>query len=161
MPSFDVVSQIETQEIVNAVDQANREVGNRYDFKGSDARIEWADPTLTIHADDEFKVDQVRDILHNKLAKRKVDIGALEEKQVEIAGSGKAQQLITIKQGIDQELAKKIVKEIKQQKFKVQSSIQGDQVRVSGKKRDNLQEVIAMLSNKEMGLPLQFINFRD
>lgn len=161
MPSFDVVSQVETQEVVNAVDQANREVSNRYDFKGSDARIEWADPMLTIHADDEFKIGQVRDILYNKLAKRKIDVAALDSKEVEIAGTGKAHQQLTLRQGIDKELAKKIVKEIKQGKLKVQSAIQGDQVRVTGKKRDDLQQVIAMLDGKQMGLPLQYINFRD
>jgi uncharacterized protein YajQ (UPF0234 family) len=161
MPSFDVVSEVDMVEVRNAVDQANREIGTRFDFKGSDARIEQAEAKLTIHADDEFKVGQARDILETKLAKRGVDLGSLDRGQVEKAGGDKARQEIAVRQGIDADLARRIVKRIKDAKLKVQASIQGEQVRVTGKKRDDLQEVIAMLRKEELGLPLQFTNFRD
>ncbi len=161
MPSFDVVSEIDEHELANAIDQANREVSNRFDFKGSDARVEYADPVLTIFADDEFKVTQVRDILDIKLSKRGIDIACLEPKEVEERGGGKAEQKITVRSGIDSVLAKNLVKKIKASKLKVQTAIQGDQLRVTGKKRDDLQEVIAFLKDEDVGLPLQYTNFRD
>ncbi len=161
MPSLDVVSEVDWPEVNNAIDQTNREVGNRFDFKGSDARVELQDKLLTIHADDEFKVGQVKDILYAKLLKRKIDLGCLEEKAVEPAAGGKARQDIGIKHGLDKEKAKQVVKLVKATKLKVQASIQGEQVRVSGKKRDDLQSIIASLRDKDLGLPLQFVNFRD
>lgn len=161
MPSFDVVSEVDWPEVSNAVDQANREVGTRFDFKGSDARIEQQEALLSIHADDEFKVGQVRDILHTKLSKRKIDLGCLDEKPVQPAAGGKARQDITIKHGLDRDQAKQIVKLVKTTKLKVQASVQGEQVRISGKKRDDLQAIITALREEELGLPLQFVNFRD
>lgn len=160
MPSFDVVSEVNMQEVRNAVDQANREISTRFDFKGSDARVEQTEDTLTLHASSEFQVDQVMDILLNKLAKRGVDIACLDKGKVEVAGV-KARQAVTLRQGINAELAKKIVKLIKDSKIKVQVSIQGEQVRVSGKKRDDLQETIALLRQTKLDLPLQYTNFRD
>lgn len=161
MPSFDVVSQVDWAEVTNAVDQANREIKNRYDFKGADARVEHNGSELVVYADDEFKVGQAVDILHAKLAKRKIDLGCLEAGVVKLIGGDKAKQDITIRHGIKQDLAKKIVKLIKDTKLKTQASIQGDQVRVTGKKRDDLQQVIELLRDTKLGLPLQFINFRD
>ena len=161
MPSFDIVSEVDWHEVDNAVDQANREIGNRYDFKGSDARAERSDSTLTVYADNEFQVRQAADILQNKLAKRKVALGALRSAEPETTAGGKARQVITVRSGIEQDLARRMIKSIKASKLKVQASIQGDQVRVSGKKRDDLQAAIAMLKDSEIDLPLQFINFRD
>ncbi len=160
MPSFDVVSEVNMHELANAVDQANREISTRFDFKGTGARIEHAEALLTLHADNEFQIKQITDILHNKLAKRGVDIAVLKADKIEISGS-KAQQKITVRQGIESELARKIVKLIKDSKLKVQTAIQGEQVRVTGKKRDDLQEVIALLRASPLELPLQYINFRD
>lgn len=161
MPSFDVVSEIDQHELTNAVDQANREISNRFDFKGTDSRIEKSDAVLKLIAPAEFQVKQVKDILHVKLAKRNIDVRALEEGEIS-ESNNVAQMNVTVKEGIDKELAKKITKKIKESKLKVQASIQGDQVRVNGKKRDDLQEVISMLKNeKTIELPLQFTNFRD
>lgn len=161
MPSFDVVSEVDFTEVTNAIDQANREIGNRFDFKGSDARVERKESVLTIHAEDEFKVGQARDVLTSKLSKRSVDLTCLDLGEVEESGVGKARQEVKIRHGIDQESAKKLVKEIKGSKLKVQAAIQGEQVRVTGKKRDDLQDAIAMLKKSKIGLPLQFNNFRD
>ncbi len=161
MPTFDVVSEVDMQEVRNAVDQANREITTRFDFKGSDARVEQAEAKLTIHADDEFKVNQARDILEAKLAKRGVDLACLERGKIQTAASGKAQQEITVRHGIDAELAKRIARTIKDSKLKVQAAIQGPQVRISGKKRDDLQAAIALLRRQNFGLPLQYTNFRD
>lgn len=161
MPSFDVVSQVNMQEVRNAVDQANREISTRFDFKGSDARVEQAEVKLTLYADDEFKVGQARDILQLKLSKRGVDLAALEFAKVEIIGGNKARQDATVREGISTELAKKIVKAIKDSKLKVQAAIQGEEIRVSGKKRDDLQAAIALLKGQKFDIPLQFINFRD
>jgi len=161
MPSFDIVSEVDTQEVRNALEQANREIGTRFDFKGSDSRIEQKDDLLVIYSDDEFKAGQVRDILQNRLAKRKVDVAVLDYGPVEKAGGGTVRQEITVRQGIDQETGKKIVKMIKSAKLKVQASIQGEKLRVSGKKRDDLQSVMALLRKQDTGLPLQFNNFRD
>jgi len=161
MPSFDVVSEVDWQEVKNALDQANREISTRYDFKGSDARVEQNEQQLIVYADDEFKVGQAVDIVHAKLAKRKVDLGALSPEPVQTIGSGKAKQEIAIRHGISQELAKKMVKMVKDTKIKVQASIQGNQIRVSGKKRDDLQAVMQVLREAKLGLPLQYVNFRD
>ena len=160
MPSFDVVSEIDKHELANAVDQANREVSNRFDFKGTDSRVEAAENILTLIAPTEFQINQMSDILRTKLSKRGVDIGCLEFGPVQESGR-EARQTVTARQGIDKELARKIVKLVKESKLKVQTSIQGDQVRVNGKKRDDLQAVIALLREQDLGLPLQYVNFRD
>ncbi len=161
MPSFDVVSKVDWQEVRNAVDQANREISNRYDFKGSDSKVEQEHARLTLYADDEYKVGQARDILYAKMAKRGVDLKCLVETEIQPTSGGRARQEIAIRHGIDADCARKIVKILKQSKLKVQTSIQSDQVRVSGKKRDELQSAIAILRDAELGLPLQYINFRD
>ncbi len=161
MPSFDIVSEVDKQEVRNAVEQVNREVSTRFDFKGSDARVEQNDYVLTVYADDSFKLDQVKEILNLKLVKRGIDIRALEYKAEETIGSNKVKQIVTVKVGVETELAKKIVKLLKDSKLKVQGSIQGTAVRVSGAKRDNLQEAIALVKSADLGLPLQFNNFRD
>lgn len=161
MPSFDIVSEVNVVEVRNAVDQSNKEVSTRYDFKGSDARIESADKVLTLFADAEFQLDQVKDILLGKLAKRGVDVRCLDHGKIEKVSGNKIKQAITVKEGIEGDLAKKIVKLIKDSKLKVQASIQGDAVRVSGAKRDILQEVIALMRKEITDFPLQFNNFRD
>jgi len=162
MPSFDIVSEVEKTEVKNAVDQTNKEVGNRFDFKGSDARIEQAELILTVYADNDFQLDQVQDILNGKLTKRGVDIKCLEisEKSEKVSGN-KVKRTCTIKTGIEITLAKKIVKLLKDGKIKVQSSIQGDAVRVTGKKRDDLQAAIAFVKKSVTDFPLQYQNFRD
>ncbi len=160
MPSFDVVSEVDQHELSNAVDQANREIDNRFDFKGADARIERSEGVLTLEAQNEFQIKQMVDILHKKLVKRGVDIGSLEEGKIQESGS-RARQELTVRQGIDKETARKIVKMVKDAKLKVQAAIQGEQVRVTGKKLDDLQQVIATLRDAKLALPLQYINFRD
>ncbi|MDE2342300.1 MAG: YajQ family cyclic di-GMP-binding protein [Betaproteobacteria bacterium] len=161
MPSFDVVSEVDKQEVRNAVEQVNREVSARFDFKGSDARVEQNDYALTVFADDPFKLEQVKEILNLKLVKRGIDIRALDVKPEETISGGKVKQLVTVKVGVETEIAKKIVKLLKDSKLKVQGSIQGTAVRVSGAKRDALQEAIALIKSSELELPLQFNNFRD
>lgn len=160
MPSFDIVSEFDMHEAANAVDQANREVTTRFDFKGSNARFEQKDEVVTLHAEVEFQLQQMLDILQSKLVKRGVDISCMDIADPQISGKA-AQQKITLKQGIETELAKKIVKFIKDKKLKVQAAIQGDKVRVTGKKRDDLQEVIQALRAEKWDMPLQFNNFRD
>ena len=160
MPSFDTVSEVDLHEVSNAVDQANREIGNRYDFKGSSARVIQAEDQLTVQADNEFQLDQVKDILHLKLAKRGVDLGSLEEGKLETT-INQARQTLRVQQGIPQDIAKQIVKLVRDARLKVQASVQGDKVRVSGKNRDDLQKVIAMLKDAAIHLPLQYTNFRD
>jgi hypothetical protein len=161
MPSFDIVSEVNKVELRNAVDQASKEIANRFDFKGSDARIEQADTALTLFADDEFKLGQVYDVLIGKLAKRNVDVRALDKAKPEKIGGDKVKQAVTVRTGVDQELGKKIVKLIKDSKLKVQASIQGDTVRVSGAKRDALQDAIALVRKSVTDFPLQYQNFRD
>jgi uncharacterized protein YajQ (UPF0234 family) len=161
MPSFDIVSEVDKQEVRNALDQVNKEVSTRFDFKGSDARVEQADYTLTVFADDEFKLGQVLDILMAKLAKRSVDVRCLDKGQVEKISGNKFKQQVTVKTGVESELAKKIIRLIKDSKLKVQGSIQGDAVRVSGAKRDVLQEAIQLVKKSVTEFPLQFKNFRD
>lgn len=160
MPSFDVVSEIDSHELTNAIDQTNREINNRFDFKGTNSRIEQSNSLLTLIAPAEFQIKQMVDILHNKMAKRDIDVACLEYGKIEESAK-EARQQITVRQGIDKELAKKLIKLIKDTKLKVQTAIQGEQVRVSGKKRDELQQVIAMLREQKLDLPLQYINFRD
>lgn len=160
MPSFDIVSTINKHEVTNAVDQANREVGTRFDFKGSDASYNYSVDKITLKCETDFQLKQMLDILHTKLAKRQIDLAHLETAEPVIQHKN-AQQVITLKEGINQETAKKIVKMIKDKKMKVQAAIQGDQVRVTGKKKDDLQEVIAMLRKENVGIPLQFENFRE
>ena len=163
MPSFDIVSEVNHVEIRNAVDQSNKEITNRFDFKGSDARVEVneKEKTLTVYADDEFKLRQVRDVLTGKLAKRGVDIRALEPGKMEPVSGNKVKEAIKVREGIEQELGKKIVKLIKDSKLKVQASIQGDAVRVSGGKKDILQDAIALVRKSVTDFPLQFKNFRE
>jgi uncharacterized protein YajQ (UPF0234 family) len=161
MPSFDIVSQVNQQEVKNALEQANKEVQNRYDFKGSDARIEQDELALTVYADDEFKLGQVTDVLRQRMAKRNIDVRCLELGAVEKISGDKAKRLVTVKTGIAQEKAKQIQKLIKDSKLKVQGSIQGDLVRISGAKKDDLQAAIQLVRTSVTDLPLQFINFRD
>ena len=160
MPSFDVVSEVDMQELRNAVDQTQREIDTRYDFKGTAAAIELNEMELTLFGDAEFQVEQVMDILVQKIAKRGIDVGCLEPGKLE-EGGGKARRVVKVLAGIEADTARKIVKLIKEAKLKVQAAIQGDKVRVTGKKRDDLQEVIALLRQADVGLPLQYNNFRD
>ena len=161
MPSFDVVSQVNQQEVKNAVEQTNKEITNRFDFKGSDARVEQNELVLTIYADDEFKLGQVADVLRARLAKRNVDVRALEPGTIEKISGDKVKRPVTVKVGIAQDKAKQIQKLIKDSKIKVAASIQGDAVRVSGAKRDDLQAAIQLVKKSVTDLPLQYINFRD
>lgn len=160
MPSFDIVSEVNMHEAANAVDQSNREVGTRFDFKGSGARYELNDSVITLQAETEFQLQQMLDILQPRLAKRGIDILCLKIDPPQVSGK-QARQTVTLRQGIDAPLAKTLVKLIKDSKLKVQASIQGEQVRVTGKKRDDLQDAIALLRKTELELPLQFTNFRD
>ena len=161
MPSFDIVSEVNRVELRNAVDQANKEISNRFDFKGSDARVEQADTQLTLYADDDFKLGQAYDVLIGKLAKRGVDVRALQKGEVDKVGGDKVKQVITVRTGVDTELGKKLVKLLKDSKLKVQPSIQGDAVRVSGAKKDVLQEAIQLVRKTITDFPLQYQNFRD
>jgi len=163
MPSFDIVSEVNQVEVRNAVDQTNKEVSTRFDFKGSDARVEINDKekTLTIFADDDFKLAQVRDVLTAKLAKRGVDTRCLKLEDGEPISGNKMKQPVKVREGIEQDLAKKIIKLIKDSKMKVQGSIQGEVVRVSGAKKDLLQDAIALIRKSITEFPLQFKNFRD
>jgi uncharacterized protein YajQ (UPF0234 family) len=161
MPSFDIVSEVDIHEVKNAVDQSNREVGTRFDFKGVDANFQVTDTAdVLVSAEVDFQVKQMLDIFKGKLTKRGVDIKALQESDIEASGQ-KVSMLVKIQQGIESELARKIVKMVKQTKIKVQTAIQGEKLRVTGKKRDDLQEVIALLKESNLDIPLQFNNFRD
>ncbi len=160
MPSFDVVSEIDHHELTNAIDQVNREISNRFDFKGTDARIAQEQNRLTLIAPSEFQVQQIKDILQTRLAKRDIDVQCLSAGEIRETNQ-EARQDIIVQEGINKALAREIVKLIKTTKRKVQSSIQGDQVRISGKKRDDLQAIIGFLKQQKFDLPLQFINFRD
>ena len=163
MPTFDIASEVNQMEVRNAVDQCNKEVTNRFDFKGSDARVEIneKEKTLTVFGDDDFKLAQVRDVLTGRLAKRAIDVRCLELEKVETIGGGKAKQIVKVREGVDQELGKKIIKLIKDSKMKVQGSIQGDVVRITGAKKDLLQDAIALVRKSITDFPLQFKNFRD
>ena len=161
MPSFDVVSEADMIEVKNAVEQSNKEITTRFDFKGSSAKVEQKEAELTAYADSDFQLSQVRDVLINKMSKRKVDVRFLDEGKVEKIGGDKVKQVIKVKNGIETEDAKKIVKVIKDSKMKVQASIQGDAVRVTGAKRDDLQAAMALLRKDIPEMPLEFNNFRD
>jgi len=160
MPSFDIVSEINMHELTNAIDQANKEVTTRYDFKGTDSRYEFASEIITMYSDTDFQLNQMYDVLQSKMVKRGIDLKFLERGKVMESGKG-ARQEVKVRQGIESEMAKKMVKMIKDKKMKVQAAIQGDKLRVSGKKRDDLQEVIAMFKQAAVGIPLQYINMRD
>ena len=160
MPSFDVVSDFDAHEARNGVDQANREVTTRFDFKGTGSKYELDETVISLTTQSDFQLKQMMDILHQKLAKRGIDIGCLVEQEPEFSGS-EARQKVIMRRGIDIDRARKLVKQIKGAKLKVQTAIQGDKLRVSGKKRDDLQSVIAMLKESDIGLPLQYENFRD
>ena len=160
MPTFDVVSEFDAHEASNAVDQANREVGNRFDFKGTGSKYELDGHVILMTSQSDFQLQQMLDILRQKLTKRGIDIACMQEEELEITGS-EARQKITLRQGIETPLAKDLVKQIKVSKLKVQTSIQGEKLRVSGKKRDDLQSVIALLKKVDIDLPLQYENFRD
>ena len=161
MPAFDIVSEVDQHEITNAVDQTNRELANRFDFRGSDAKVEQASKVLTLFADSDFQLDQLQDILRLKLVKRKVEVSCLEIKDP--VGQGKMRkQDVIVREGIDKDLSRKIVKLVKESKIKVQVAVQGESVRVTGKNRDDLQQVMALLrGNDSLEMPLQFNNFRD
>lgn len=161
MPSFDIVSKTEITEVDNALAGMRREIETRFDFKGSKCTIERKDNALTIVADDDLKLKQMHELLKTYMTRRKLDAGALEFKDVEKASGNTVRQVVNVKQGIDQALAKKIVKAIKDSKMKVQASIQGDELRVTGKKRDDLQEAIALVKGLKIEQPLQYVNFRD
>ena len=160
MPSFDIVSELDSHEVTNAVDQANRELTSRYDFKGVKAEFELQDDTITLVAEVDFQLQQMLEVLRAKLTARKIDIRCMEVKDPDLSGV-KAKQTVILRQGLDQVLCKKITKLIKDSKMKVQSQIQGEKVRVTGKKRDDLQQAMALLRESDMDLPLQFNNFRD
>ncbi|MEA5098705.1 MAG: YajQ family cyclic di-GMP-binding protein [Burkholderiaceae bacterium] len=161
MPSFDVVLEANMVEVRNAIDQANKEISTRFDFKGSDARVEQKERELTAYADSEFQLNQLRDVLIGRLAKRNVDVRFLDDGKIEKIGGDKVKQVIKVKNGIEATDAKKIVKLVKDSKMKVQASIQGEAVRVTGAKRDDLQAAIALLKKDVSDLPLDFNNFRD
>ena len=161
MPSFDIVSQVNQQEVKNAVEQTNKEISTRFDFKGSDARVEQKELELTVYADDEFKLGQVIDVLRGRLAKRNVDVRSLEPGTIEKISGDKVKRPIVVKVGVPQEKGKQIQKLIKDAKLKVAASIQGDAVRVSGAKKDDLQAAIQLVRKSVTDLPLQFINFRE
>jgi cyclic-di-GMP-binding protein len=161
MPSFDVVLEANMVEVRNAIDQANKEISTRFDFKGSEARIEQKERELTAYADSEFQLNQLRDVLIGRMTKRSIDVRFLDSGKIEKIGGDKVKQVIKVKNGIETDIAKKIVKLVKDSKMKVQASIQGDSVRITGGKRDDLQTAIAMLKKDVPELPLDFNNFRD
>jgi uncharacterized protein YajQ (UPF0234 family) len=161
MPSFDVVSQVDRQEIDNALNQVRKEIGQRYDFKDTQTTIDLEEDEICINSTDNFKVKSAVEVLQEKLARRQVPLKALVYGDMEPAGGGRAKQTITVQQGISTDKARDIVKKIKDAKLKVQAQIQADQVRVTGKKRDDLQAAIALLKQQDFGLPLQFVNFRE
>jgi uncharacterized protein YajQ (UPF0234 family) len=160
MPSFDVVSDFDAHEAANAVDQANREVNTRFDFKGTGSKFELDKQLITLTTQSDFQLQQMMDMLRQKLAKRGVDIGCLDEQEPEIT-LNEARQNVIMRRGIESELARKLVKTIKSSKIKVQAAIQGDKLRISGKKRDDLQATIRLLKDTDVDLPLQYENFRD
>ena len=160
MPSFDVVSEIDQHELTNAVDQANREISQRFDFKDTGAKFELKDYTVTLHAQVDFQLKQMLEILSLKIAKRGIDVACLDARDPEITLNA-ARQAVVLRHGIDQDAGKRIQRLIKDSRLKLQASIQGDQIRVTGKKRDDLQEAMGLIRGGELGLPLQFKNFRD
>ena len=161
MPSFDIVSQVDMQEVRNAVDQASREIINRYDFKGTGTTVELSDAGITVDADSEGRLDAAVDVLKGKLVRRNVSLKSIAGGEPKQIGGGRYEAVFTLNEGIAQDAAKELTKDIKDLKLKVQVAIQGDQLRVSGKKRDDLQDVIAEIKAMDFRLPLQYINFRD
>jgi uncharacterized protein YajQ (UPF0234 family) len=161
MPSFDIVSKLDLAEVDNALAGLTREITTRFDFKGSKSKVERNEGALTIHADDELKLKQVQELVRMHMVRRKVEAGALEFKDSEKATGQSVRQVVNLKQGLDQELSKRIVRAIKDAKLKVQAAIQGDELRISGKKRDDLQEAIALVRGLKLEQPLQYVNFRD
>ncbi len=160
MPSFDVVSEVDQHELSNALDQANREIGTRYDFKGSNASIAQSGDSLTLEAESEFQIKQMAPILKEKMSKRGIDVECLDFADI-VEMNRRARQQVTVREGLDRDLARKMVKLIKDGKLKVQAAIQGEQLRITGKKRDDLQQVMQILRGAKLGIPLQFNNFRD
>ncbi len=160
MPSFDVVSEVDQHELSNALDQANREIGTRYDFKGSNASIAQSGNSLTLEAESEFQIKQMAPILKEKMSKRGIDVECLDFADI-VEMNKRARQQVTVREGLDRDLARKMVKLVKDSKLKVQASIQGEQLRITGKKRDDLQQVMQILRGEKLGIPLQFNNFRD
>jgi len=161
MPSFDIVSEVDMHEVNNALDQSNREVGTRFDFKGIDASFELTNESdISVSAESDFQIQQMLEMLRGKMVKRGIDIKSLKEGDVQLVGK-KASMIVVVQQGIESEIARKIVKAIKEAKLKVQTAIQGEKLRVTGKKRDDLQQVIALLKESSFGVPLQYENFRD
>lgn len=161
MPSFDIVSKTDLNEVANAIANMTREMEQRYDFKGSACKVEHSDAEITLHADDDLKLRQMHELLQGHLTRRKIDAGVLDYKTVEPAAGQSVRQKVIVRQGIDQDIAKKLVKDLKGSKIKVQVAIQGDELRVSGKKRDDLQAAIAHVKGLKVALPLQFVNMRD
>lgn len=161
MPSFDVVSEVDTAEAENAIANVMREIGTRYDFKGSKSTVEMSDGAITINADDDLKLKQIHEILQGNMQKRGIEAGSLDYQKVEQAAGQSVRQTVLIKEGLDKELAKKITKAIKGEKLKVQVAIQGEELRVTGKKRDDLQDAIAFMKAMKLDQPLQYKNFRD
>ena len=160
MPSFDVVSEVDRHELSNAVDHTQREINNRFDFKGTSAKAELSDGNIQLHADSDFQIQQIHPVLYQKLTLRNIDIACLEAGKVENSGKG-VKQSVTVRQGVDKETARKAIAAIKASKIKVQAQIQGEQLRVTGKKRDDLQAAMAVIKQADLGLPLQIQNFRD
>ncbi|MDW3094524.1 MAG: YajQ family cyclic di-GMP-binding protein [Gammaproteobacteria bacterium] len=160
MPTFDIVSEVDTHELSNAIDQANREIGNRFDFKGSNAKITLKENVVSLEAEVEFQIKQIYDVVTQKMAKRGIDLECVTKGKL-VEANKRATQDVVINQGINSEIAKKITKLIKESKLKVQSQIQGEKVRVTGKKRDDLQQAMQLLREQSLGVPLQFDNFRD
>ncbi|MBL4573535.1 MAG: YajQ family cyclic di-GMP-binding protein [Gammaproteobacteria bacterium] len=161
MPSFDIVSEVDMHELNNALDQSNREVGTRFDFKGIDASFELnKDSDIVVSAEADFQIQQMLEILRSKMVKRSIDIKSLKEGEVQLVGQ-KASMIVTVQQGVEADIARKIVKAVKEAKLKVQTAIQGEKLRVTGKKRDDLQQVMALLKDGSFGVPLQYDNFRD
>ena len=161
MPSFDIVSEVDMHELNNALDQSNREVGTRFDFKGTDASFELSnDSDITLSAEADFQIQQMMEMLRSKMVKRGIDIKSLKEGDVQLVGQ-KAIMIVAVQQGIEADIARKIVKTVKEAKLKVQTAIQGEKLRVTGKKRDDLQQVMALLKEGSFGVPLQYDNFRD
>ena len=161
MPSFDIVSEVNKVELKNAVEQSNKEISTRFDFKNSDSRIEQKELELTVYADDNFKMKQVMEVLHIKMAKRNVDVRSLDPQDPEKISGDRLKQLVKVREGLEQEAAKKIVKLVKDSKMKVQASIQGNAVRISGAKKDDLQNAINLVRKSVTDIPVQFNNFRD
>ena len=161
MPSFDVVSKLDHQEIDNAIGNATREILNRYDFKGSDTSIELKENEITVITDDELKLNQVHDLIVTHLVRRKVDPLCLDKQNMEKAGGNKVRQVYKLVEGIEQTIAKKITADVKSSKIKVQVKINGNELRVDGKKKDDLQTVMQMIKDSNVGIPIQFVNFRD